>query len=184
MTVSAPHPPFIEARWYGGKQSVLKWIVMHSTVSPCRVGQAKATAYYFAKTDRKASAHYVQDPKERYQCVPDHNVAWHCGYNYGSIAVEMCEFPNWDRKRWDDEPHREMERRAARLVARLTLAYNIRPFYVPWPALLLGVKGVTTHRQMSLAFRRSTHWDPGAWRRRRFMKEVRRQRKLLKAAAK
>jgi hypothetical protein len=94
----------------------------------------------------------------------------------------MCEMPDQANiERWDDAEHRRMERRAAKLVAKLCLAYNIRPYYVSRVGLLLGIKGITTHRQMSLAFKKSTHWDPGAWRRRRFMREVRRQVSLLKA---
>jgi hypothetical protein len=55
------------------------------------------------------------------------------------------------------------------------MAYGIRPYYVGAIALRLGVKGITTHAEMSKAFRASTHWDPGAWRRFRFMRRVRRQ---------
>lgn len=177
MTAYAPPaPPMIIARWHGGAQTP-RLIVMHSTVSPCRPGQARATAAYFAGLPggRKASAHYVVDPAEVVQCVGDHTVAYHCGYNQDSIGVELCEYPSWDRTRWDDEPHRQLEIRAARLVAELCLAYGIRPYFVGRLGLLLGRRGVTTHRAMSLAYQRSGHWDPGAWRRRRFMRRVRRQ---------
>lgn len=182
MTYTAPHPEFVAARWHGGAQTP-KLIVLHSTVSPCRDGQAIATGNYFANLgeDRKASAHYVVDPGKTVQCVGDHTVAYHCGFNQDSIGIEMCEFPSWDRTRWDDAEHRRMMRRTARLVAKLTLVYKIRPYYVGRAGLLLGIKGVTTHRQMSLAFKMSSHWDPGAWPRRKFMREVRRQRRLLKA---
>lgn len=170
----APSPPMIRARWHGGKQ-IPRRIVMHSTVSPCKPGQARATARYFASTSTKASAHYCVDPAEVIQCVGDHTVAYHCGYNQDSIAVEMCEYPSQDKARWDDEPHRQMEIQAARLVAKLCLAYGIRPYFVGRLGLLAGRKGVTTHRAMSRAYKKSTHWDPGAWRRRRFMRRVRRQ---------
>jgi N-acetylmuramoyl-L-alanine amidase CwlA len=181
-TYPAPHPEFIAARWSGGRQDKIKWIVMHSAVCACREGAARGVALYFARTDRPASAHYSVDPGHIVQSVADHTVAYHCGYNEGSIAVEMCEMPDQANiERWDDAEHRRMERRAAKLVAKLCLAYNIRPYYVSRVGLLLGIKGITTHRQMSLAFKKSTHWDPGAWRRRRFMREVRRQVSLLKA---
>lgn len=176
-----PTPPMIRARWHGGEQTP-QLIVMHSTVSPCKPGQARATAAYFASlpTTRKASAHYVVDPAEVIQCVPDHTVAYHCGYNQDSIGIEMCEYPSWDKTRWDDAAHVQMEIRAARLVAELCLAYGIRPYHVGRVGLLLGRTGVTTHRAMSLAFKRSTHWDPGAWRRHRFMRRARHQIKKIK----
>lgn len=179
-----PSPPMIRARWHGGKQ-VPRRIVMHSAVSPCKPGQARATAAYFAglPATRKASAHYSVDPAEVIQSVPDHVVAYHCGYNQDSLAIEMCEYPAKGllaRRRWDDAAHKQLEKRAARLVAELCLAYDIRPYFVGRLGLLLGRRGVTTHRAMSRAYKKSSHWDPGAWRRRRFMKRVRRQIRKIK----
>jgi N-acetylmuramoyl-L-alanine amidase CwlA len=185
MTVSAPSPKFITARWFGGPQEKIKWVVLHSTVTPCVTGEAEKVAHFFATEDNKTSAHYVVDPTERRQCVPDHRVAYHCGYNDGSIGVEMCDDPSDKRgiARWDDTPHRQLEVNAAHLVARLCLVNGVRPYYVGFLALRLGVSGVTTHKQMSLAFKKSTHWDPGAWRRFRFMRTVRKHYRYLKRHA-
>lgn len=182
MKFAPPAPPFIAARWKGGKQTPRR-IVMHSTVGPTKVGSAKAIAHYFARGERKSSAHYVVDELEKYQCVGDHTVAWHCGYNQDSIGVEMCDYPSATSKaRWRSPEHQRMFVRTARLVARLCLAYDIPPYYVGVFRLRLGRKGVTTHAAMTRAFNRSTHWDPGAWPRYRFMREVRAQIKRMKAA--
>jgi N-acetylmuramoyl-L-alanine amidase CwlA len=179
----APSPQFVEARWMGGRQTP-RLVVMHSTVSPCAIGGALNIARMFALMDRVASAHYVVDPADTIQCVPDHRVAFHCGYNDDSIGVEMCEYPSWTNlARWSTRPHRRMRRRAVDLVAQLCLAYAIPPHYVGPRALLAGRHGITTHRAMSRAFKRSTHWDPGAWPRRAFMRAVRRRIDELKAAA-
>lgn len=179
-TYAAPSPPFIPAKHHGGSQTP-RDIVMHSTVSPCREGQAKATAEFFARGVNVSSAHYSVDPGAVWQSVHDHIVAYHCGFNQDSIAVEMCEFPSAvNIARWFDKPHRQMRRRAARLVARLCLAYDIPPYYRGVKARLAGKHGVTTHAVMSQAFKRSTHWDPGVWPRRLFMRQVRRQIALLK----
>jgi N-acetylmuramoyl-L-alanine amidase CwlA len=175
MTVKPPSPPFIAAKHRGGPQTP-RLIVMHSTVGPTRKGSAKAIAEYFARGTKVSSAHYVVDEAEKYQCVGDHTVAYHCGYNQDSIGVEMCDYPSATSKaRWSDAEHQRLLVRTARLVARLCIAYGIRPRYVGAIRLRLGVKGVTTHAAMTKAFNRSTHWDPGAWPRRRFMREVRRQ---------
>lgn len=181
MVVAAPNPQFVKARWSGGKQDKIKWIVLHSTVSPCVVGGAENVAHDFATTDTPKSAHYVVDPAHRVQCVEDHVVAYHCGYNSGSIGVEMCEVPNYDVTRWDDTPHRQLEVNTAHLVARLCLVYGVRPYFVGRLGLLAGLSGVTTHNNMSKAFKKSTHWDPGAFRRRRFMREVRAHYNYLKS---
>jgi N-acetylmuramoyl-L-alanine amidase CwlA len=169
---AAPSPPMIAARWHGGPQTP-RDIVMHSTVSPCREGQAQAVARYFAREDNKTSAHYCVDPGEVIQCVGDHTVAYHCGWNQDSIGVEMCEYPSWNLARWLTRPHRRLRHRTVRLVAELCLAYGIPPYYRGVKARLAGEHGVTTHRVMSLAYKRSTHWDPGAWPRRAFMRAVR-----------
>lgn len=175
MTFAAPNPPMIPARWHGGSQTP-KLIVLHSTVGPTKAGSARGVASFFARETNKTSAHYVVDAGEVIQCVGDHVVAYHCGYNQDSIGIEMCDYPSATSKhRWDDTDHLRLERRTARLVAELCMAYGIRPYYVGAIALRLGVKGVTTHAEMSKAFRASDHWDPGAWRRFRFMRRVRRQ---------
>lgn len=179
--ISAPKPPYVAARWHGGHQDVIKWIVLHSAVTPCQDGMAQSVAEDFAHRpeNNKASAHYAVDPHNRRQCVYDKTVAYHCGYNEGSIGVEMCEWPSQDIARWDDTAHRQLEVNTAHLVARLCLVYKVRPYYVNWLGLKAGIKGVTTHAEMSKAFKASSHWDPGAWRRLRFMREVRRHYRYL-----
>lgn len=180
---AAPSPRFVAARWHGGAQTPRR-IVLHSTVSPCKAGGAEATAHFFAHEGNKTSAHYVVDPETVVQCVGDHVVAYHCGHNQDSIGIEMCDYPDArSARRWDDKPHRAMEARAVRLVAQLCLAYGIPPYYVGVARLKAGAKGVTTHNNMSLAFRQSTHWDPGAWRRFRFMRAVRAEVRRIKKGA-
>jgi N-acetylmuramoyl-L-alanine amidase CwlA len=180
---AAPSPSFVAARHSGGSQTP-RLIVLHSTVSPCKPGAADAIARFFRIGQAVTSAHYVVDPAKVIQMVGDHTVAYHCGYNQDSIGIEMCDMPSQDIKRWDDKAHRDMEARAADLVARLCLAYNIPARYVSAADLMKGKKGVTTHAQMSQAYKRSTHWDPGAWRRFRFMGRVRARALLLRAGRK
>lgn len=181
MTIKPPSPPFIAARWFGGEQTPRR-IVLHSTVGPTKTGSAQAIAEYFAREDNKTSAHYVVDETTRFQCVGDHTVAYHCGYNQDSIGVEMCDYPSATSKaRWATAEHQRLLTNTAHLVARLCLVYDIRPYFVGATALKLGIKGVTTHAEMTKAFNRSTHWDPGAWPRYRFMREVRAHYKHLKA---
>lgn len=168
MVVKAPHPEVIEAANYGGRQDKIKWVVLHSAVAPCKSGEARNIANMFHNTKEDKSAHYVVDPTQRFQCVPDHNIAYHCGYNIGSLAIEMCEYPSHtNKKRWDGKNHRLMETNAAHLTARLCFVYGVPPWYRSALSLKLGLRGVTTHAQMTKAFKQSTHWDPGAWRRSR-----------------
>lgn len=149
-----PAPPMIEAGHFGGA-SVPGLITMHSTVSPTRNGAARATAHFFATEATPTSAHYCVDDGEVIQCVPDHRVAFHCGYNDDSIGIEMCDMPNaasmshWlvpkrfrtgkrplfhgrriNPLRWMEPAHRAMLRRTAQLVAELCLAYDIPPRFL------------------------------------------------------
>jgi N-acetylmuramoyl-L-alanine amidase CwlA len=181
----APSPRMIPARWHGGSQTP-RLIVMHSTVGPTKAGSAEGVADFFKTEQTPTSAHYVVDAgpytSAVIQCVPDHTVAYHCGHNQDSIGIEMCDQPAQPITRWKDADHQALMANAARLVATLCLAYSIRPWYVPWPALRLGVKGVTTHWQMTQAFHQSTHTDPGAWPRKAFMRAVRAEIKKIRAA--
>ena len=185
MTYKAPSPPMIPAKHYGGTQDPRGGILrLHSTVSPCKPGQAKAVAQFFAGESNPTSAHYVVDcggGDHTYQCVPDHRRSYDCGWNPDGISIEMCEYPDQNKKRWDDKAHRQLEANTVELAAQLCLAYGIRPYFVGARGLARGRKGVTTHAQVAKAFPKlTTHWDPGAWRRYRFMRALRKRIKQMK----
>lgn len=165
MTYPAPNPPMVAAKWHGGAQTP-QALVMHGTVSPCEVGGAEATAHFFATEDNKTSAHYVVDcgndsQKPVIQCVGDHTEAYHCGYNYNSIGIEMTDAEVGSNSRWNDANHTAMIARAATLAAELCLAYGIDP-QRPTVAELKarGPHGIYSHNDSRLAFGNTTHTDP------------------------
>lgn len=171
------------AHFTPGQNRPIDRIVIHSTVSPCRKGQARATAAYFRSQAAGGSAHYAVDPAEVIQCAYDHVICWHAPPNPNSLGIEMCEYPSKDKGRWKDDDHQAMLARTARLVARKCLRYDVPPRYVGSIRLRLGWRGVTTHAAVSQAFAQSSHWDPGAWPRRKFMRMVRAEVKRLKENA-
>ena len=86
----------------------IKYIVIHWVGA---ASSAKNNADYFYSADRRASAHYFVDDKERWQSVLDKNAAWAVGggpldqaspyakygkkyfnkcTNSNSISIEMC----------------------------------------------------------------------------------------------
>ena len=81
----------------------IKYIVIHFVGA---TGTALDNVKYFENELRNASAHYfVSQNGEIWQCVEDHNTAWHCGdyfyggaggkfygkcTNFNSIGIEMC----------------------------------------------------------------------------------------------
>jgi hypothetical protein len=164
-TFSAPTPPFLgPAKFRGDAQSLkpLKRIVIHCTVSPCKRGGARATANYFKHTvTRPSSAHYVVDPGEVLQVVNDHVVAYHAPPNANTIGVELCDPQTGPASRWGDSEHHAMLKRAAELVAELCLAYNVPVRHVGSTLLRLGFRGIAGHIDVSLAWKQTTHTDPG-----------------------
>jgi hypothetical protein len=190
----APRPPYLgpAAHDSGRGNKPISRIVIHSTVSPCVPGGARAIADYFRSPKAGGSAHYVVDPGEVVQVVLDDTVAWHAPPNEHSLGIEMCDYPSstslthWEaaagdvqhsaRKsplRWIEKNHRQMLRRTARLTAELCLAYGVPPRFLTAQQLLSGEHGVTTHANVTQAFHQSTHWDPGLWPKRAFMRQVR-----------
>lgn len=157
-----PAPPFIAARWFGGRQTP-RTIVIHGTASPTVRGGARATAKFFANrpASGKTSAHYSVDPGEVIQSVGDHSVAYHCGHNQDSIGIELCDPQAGFGARWADADHKPMLARAATLVAELCLAYDIPDVRIQPSGLVAGKHGICGHVDMSNAFHASTHTDPG-----------------------
>lgn len=167
-------PPF---RQSGNGNKPIRRLVIHMTVSPCVPGQARATAAYFRSSQALGSAHRVIDPDESVAAAYDSLVCWHAPPNPGSLGYELCGYPDTNRAvalaRWATLPYRRTLRRAARMVARDALAYGIPIRFLSPEQLRAGERGITTHANVSEAWHQSTHWDPGIWPRRRFMRLVR-----------
>lgn len=190
MTVPPPNPEWKgpAAHDSGPGNIPATRVVIHSTVSPCEPGGRYDIAAYFRSEASGGSAHYVTDPVGAVQVVSDHTVAWHAPPNAHSFGIEMCDTPgplpgdslpraavkalkrSW---RWRRPNQQALLHVTAQLCAQLCAAYGIPPVYVGARALRRGRHGVTTHNNVSRAFGQSTHWDPGFWPRRRFMRLVR-----------
>ena len=183
-TFAPPSPPFIKARYSGGRQKP-KAIVLHGTVSSDDKGTARNIANWWAgPTSPKSSAHYTVDPREVIQSVGDHTVAFHCGYNQDSIGVEFCDEQVGPKSRWRDEDSIAILRRAARLVAELCLAYDIEPKRPTIAELKRkGPHGIYGHNDSRLAFGNTTHTDPRDFPWAMFLRMVARQILKVKAEA-
>lgn len=196
--INPPAPEYVgpPAKMSQGMNHPISRIVIHSTVSPCEDGGARKIAAYFASPKAGGSAHYVVDPGEVLQTAYDSVIAWHAPPNIHSLGIEMCDTPgpvpddspssaaykalkrSW---RWLRPTQRRMLRRTARLTAQLALAYDVPIVFCSAEDLRAGKRGITTHANVSAAFRQSTHWDPGFWPRRRFMRLVRQHAATIKA---
>lgn len=178
---SPPSPPVIGGtpnKHSGTANKPINRVVIHSAVIPCENGRAVQLGH-MNQTSITGSWHYAVDPENTIQCSFDSFVCWHAPPNPHSIGIEMADIPQHVPGRWQTPNHRKMLKRTARLTARLCLAYNIPLQFLTPAELRAGKRGVTTHNNVSLAFGESTHWDPGSWPRRKFMRMVRREAKRI-----
>lgn len=157
--------PFIQARNYtktGGRSIDL--IVVHDMEAPEVPDTASKVALWFAgPTAPNASAHYCIDQRAVIQCVRDQDVAWHApGANSNGIGLEHAGFANQTSAQWDDSYSRGMLERSAALTADLCTRYKIPVAWLSPADLLAGKRGITSHANVSAAWHRSTHTDPGA----------------------
>lgn len=108
------------------------------------------------------SAHYCIDAGEVVQCVREENVAWHArGGNRSSIGVELAGLATQDAEAWGDDYSTAVLEQAAVLVAEVCTRRGLPMRRVRALGVRRGLRGVTGHADVSGAFGRSDHWDPG-----------------------
>jgi hypothetical protein len=155
--------PFIKARWFTpATKRAIDWIVIHDMEMPEKGDTAEACARMFSTTDRQASAHYTVDSDSIVNCVHDHDIAWHApGANHNGIGIEHAGYARQTTGEWDDPYSRAMLTVSAALTAELCLKYGLPHVFVPAQGILRGLRGFTTHWEVSKAFKQSDHTDPG-----------------------
>jgi N-acetyl-anhydromuramyl-L-alanine amidase AmpD len=143
-------------------------IVIHTMEAPEKPGTANQVAEWFANRGApkypapKASAHFCIDDKEIIQCVWEHDVAWHApGANHNGIGIELTGYAKQTEEEWKDNYSTSMLENAAKLCAVLSLRYNIPLMILKADQLIAKKRGFTTHAEVSLAFKKSNHTDPG-----------------------
>lgn len=184
-----PTPPAIGGRprvHSGLNNKPIHRIVIHSAVMACEPGGARKLGL-MNQTSTTGSWHYATDPAEAIQCSWDSFVCWHAPPNLHSLGIEMADWPipfpqgkrtkQWWWKlrrswRWRDKNHKALLQVTAKLTAELALGYGLPLAFLGPKQLLAGHEGITVHANVTKAFGESTHWDPGAWPRKRFMRLV------------
>jgi N-acetyl-anhydromuramyl-L-alanine amidase AmpD len=155
--------PFVESpnvTRTGGRPVDL--VVVHTMEIAERPDAAEAVAAWFARPDSRVSAHYCVDADTIVQCAREEDVAWHArGGNARSIGIELAGRAGQDAAGWSDAYSRAVLDRAARLTADVCRRHGIPVRRIRASGLRRGLRGVTGHADVSVAFRRSDHWDPG-----------------------
>ncbi len=154
---------FLQAAHYtpvGGR--VVDVVVIHTMEAPEKGSTAESVAAYFRTTDRKVSAHYCIDSDSVVQCVREGDVAWCApGANHNGIHLEHAGYARQTAAEWRDGYTLAMLARSARLAAHVCGRHRLPITWLHPADLLAGRRGITSHNNVSEAFRRSTHWDPG-----------------------
>jgi len=168
--------PFLAARHFkpAGRTRV-DLVVIHSAEIGESLDGAEALMRACAVSERVASWHFAVDADSVTQSVKEEDIAFHApGANANGIGIELCGRARQTEAEWADDFSRSVIARAANLTAALCRRWSIPAAFVPADGLLRGVRGVTTHREVSVAFKKSTHDDPGPnWPTQRFMDLVR-----------
>jgi len=155
---------FVQARNYTPNRRVKPTvIVMHSMEAAEKPTTAEAVANWFAGSQApKASAHFCLDNGSIVQCVKVGDVAWHApGANAAGIGIELAGYAKQTVEQWADAYSKAMLDLAAQLVGKLCWDLDIPLVFLDAAALKAGKSGVTTHWEVTQAFKKSTHTDPG-----------------------
>jgi N-acetyl-anhydromuramyl-L-alanine amidase AmpD len=155
--------PFVPAaNFTPAKSRGIDVIVIHTMEAPESVNTAENVAKYFQRKSVRASAHYCIDSNSVVQCVRDRDVAWGApGANHNGLHLEHAGYAKQGSAQWSDPYSTAMLKLSARLAARLCNAHRIPVRWLTPGLLKQGLRGFTSHHNVSLAFRKSTHTDPG-----------------------
>lgn len=146
----------------GSKGRTVDLLVMHTMEAPEKGTTAEAVAQFFAKPTTKASAHYNFDNNSIVQCVKEEDVAWAApGANHDGIQFEHAGFARQSPAQWDDPFSRAMLELSIDMAAQVVKRHNIPVVFLRAPDLAAQRRGITTHAEVSKAFRLSDHTDPG-----------------------
>lgn len=164
--ITLPAIANIPARHQGPTRSKgpINLIVIHATESSESTTGAEAIARYFKTMSdgRRASAHYVVDSDSIVRCVQDSVVAWAApGANHQGLHVELCGRAAQSAQQWSDPYSLSQLHLAAALVASKTVEHDVPVVWLRAAELRAGRSGITSHLEVTNAWHRSTHTDPG-----------------------
>jgi hypothetical protein len=158
-------PVFVQARHFTPhRQCPIDLVVIHTMEAIEKPTTATAVATWFAGPSAPmASAHYCIDNLHVVQCVRDDDVAWHApGVNHNAIGIEHAGYAKQSAAEWNDPFSAAMLELSAKLIAGLCMSYGLPIEFVDRVGLLAGKRGITTHAEVTAAFHKSDHTDPGA----------------------
>lgn len=155
--------PFIRSpNFTPGEGREVGVIVIHTMEIGERTDAARICARWFASPASQVSAHYCVDADEIVQCVEEDDIAWHArGGNTNSIGVELAGMAGQGKRDWADAYSQAVLDRAAELVADIAERHDVPVRKLSATALQERQRGIAGHADVSEAWGKSDHWDPG-----------------------
>lgn len=157
-------PDFIQAANYTkANRTAIDCIVAHTMENSEKPGTARAVAHWFGGAAApKASAHACVDNLEVVCCVHEKDVAWAApGMNGRGYHIEHAGRAAQDDAGWQDEYSQDMLKLSAKHAAAIAKKYDIPVVKLSPEDLVAGHRGFCGHVDVTLAFKKSTHTDPG-----------------------
>jgi peptidoglycan hydrolase-like protein with peptidoglycan-binding domain len=159
---------YVQAKNYTKGRSVPpSLIVIHDMEAGEYSTTAENCASYFAGANApRASAHYSCDNDSTVCSVKPDDTAWHTGHtgtNNCGIGIEQAGYASQSPDDWADGYSTQMiEGQVGPLVRALCDRYGIPVRFLDANALRGGeFSGITSHREISFAFVKGGHTDPG-----------------------
>lgn len=148
--------------FHRGRIAPIRLIVVHTMEWPETVTAAEDCARMFATMSRPASAHVCGDSNSRVRCVDDGDTAYAApGGNADGLHYEFSGRAGQSAKQWADDYSQAALRIAAPQLAAWSKKHRIPLRWLTRSQLKAGLKGLTTHADISAVYRRSDHTDPG-----------------------
>lgn len=164
----------IAARWFtkGEPDRKKQLIVLHSMEAPDKPDMAEQVGKFFQNLapDRKASAHVGVDCNSSVRYVDDDDVAYAApGANHNGLHIEQTGYARYARGEWTQPDMMLMLQQAASQLQKWHKQYGVPLRYISAAALQKcdpyalpeECYGVTTHWDITEAWHKSTHTDPG-----------------------
>lgn len=160
---------YLPAKYQGVVRSgLLRQVVIHTMEAPEKSTTAESVARYFQTITRPASTHVNVDNDSIVQSVPAGRVAFAApGANHDGFQIEIAGYARQSRAEWLD-PYSDKVLGWTALATAEVIAFS-RLFKVDIPVRHLTVAqekdgeslGIAGHWDVTQAFRKSTHTDPG-----------------------
>lgn len=162
--------PFKQARHFRpgrrdpktGEPCPVRCVVIHTAEIGESLQGAEALMNVCATSERVASWHYAVDQDSVTQSVKEEDTAFHApGLSHCSIGIEHAGRARQTDDEWADVFSTGMLERSAELVAGICHRHGIPCMRIEADEVRNGHAGVCGHVDVSKAFGKSDHWDPG-----------------------